>query len=160
RDQDLPRGLRAQPQLPRRRAPREGSRGRSQELVSAERPSSAPSPAPNVPSNPTTATAATGTAAPLLSVENLTVELPAGGGRRPGVRGVTFGLRAGESGALGGESGCGKTQLARAILGLSPEGARVTGAVRFGGRNLLALSDPEWRRVRGREIGLVFQEPA
>jgi oligopeptide/dipeptide ABC transporter ATP-binding protein len=97
---------------------------------------------------------------PLLSVENLTVELPAGGALRPALDAVSFTLEAGESVALVGESGCGKSQLARAILGLSPESARVTGAVRFSGRSLLGLSDPEWRAVRGREIGLVFQEPA
>ncbi len=100
------------------------------------------------------------TASPLLAVENLTVELSAGGALRPALRGVTFALEAGESVALVGESGCGKTQLARAILGLSPETARVTGSVRFGGRSLLGLSDTQWRAVRGREIGLVFQEPA
>ncbi|HEY2796648.1 MAG TPA: ABC transporter ATP-binding protein [Thermoanaerobaculia bacterium] len=124
--------------------------------MSAERPPGTPSPAPIAPSPSTTSR----TASPLLSVENLTVELPAGGALRPALRGVTFPLRAGESVALVGESGCGKTQLARAILGLSPESARVTGAVRFGGRDLLALSDAQWRAVRGREIGLVFQEPA
>jgi peptide/nickel transport system ATP-binding protein len=79
---------------------------------------------------------------------------------RPALDGVSFALEAGESVALVGESGCGKTQLARAILGLPPESARVSGAVRFGGRDLLGLSDAEWRAVRGREIGLVFQEPA
>ena len=125
--------------------------------MSAEGPPGTPSPASRVSSSSSAAATA---AAPLLSVENLTVELPADGVRRPAVRGVTFALEAGESVALVGESGCGKTQLARAILGLSPESARVTGAVRFGGRDLLALSDLEWRAVRGREIGLVFQEPA
>jgi peptide/nickel transport system ATP-binding protein len=112
-----------------------------------------PGPAPIAPSPSTTAS-------PLLSVEDLTVELPAGGALRPALRGVTFALVAGESVALVGESGCGKTQLARAILGLSPEAARVTGSVRFGGRDLLPLRDAQWRAVRGREIGLVLQEPA
>ena len=126
--------------------------------MSAEGPPGTPSFASTVSSPSSSSTATTG--APLLSVEDLTVELPAGGVWRPAVRGVTFSLEAGESVALVGESGCGKTQLARAILGLSPESARVTGTVRFGGRDLLALSDPEWRKVRGREIGLVFQEPA
>jgi peptide/nickel transport system ATP-binding protein len=97
---------------------------------------------------------------PLLEVENLTVALPAGGALRPALDGVSLSLAAGESVALVGESGCGKTQLARAILGLSPESARVSGTVRFAGRDLLGLSDAEWRAVRGREIGLVFQEPA
>jgi len=97
---------------------------------------------------------------PLLRVEDLRVELPVGGRLRPAVDGVTFALAAGESVALVGESGSGKTQLARAILGLSPPGARVTGRVVYAGRELLDVPERLWRSVRGREIGLVFQEPA
>jgi peptide/nickel transport system ATP-binding protein len=88
------------------------------------------------------------------------VELPLDGKLSAAVDGVSFTLSAGESVAVVGESGCGKTQLARAILGLSPEGARVTGRVVSAGRPLLGLSEREWAEVRGREIGLVFQEPA
>ncbi len=98
--------------------------------------------------------------APLLSVEGLRVEVPVDGVRRPAVDGVSFSLAAGEGLAIVGESGCGKTQLARAILGLSPEGARVAGSVRLGGRELSGLSEGEWRGVRGAQIGMVFQEPA
>jgi peptide/nickel transport system ATP-binding protein len=58
-----------------------------------------------------------------------------------------------------GESGCGKTLTGRALLGLAPEGARVRGSVRIRGRELCGASEEEWRRVRGREIALVFQEP-
>lgn len=97
---------------------------------------------------------------PLLSVQNLTVDLPVDGVLRPAVDGVSFEIEAGEAVALVGESGCGKTQLARAILGLPPEGGRLRGRVSYAGRDLLALSDREWREVRGREIGMVFQEPA
>ncbi len=100
------------------------------------------------------------TPAPLLSVEDLRVELPVNGVLRPAVDGVSFALGAGRALAVVGESGSGKTQLVRAILGLSPEGARVTGRVLCAGRDLSTLSDREWREVRGREIGLVFQEPA
>jgi oligopeptide/dipeptide ABC transporter ATP-binding protein len=99
-------------------------------------------------------------AAPLLSVEDLTVELPAGGALRPAVDRVCFSLGGGECVAVVGESGCGKTQLARAILGLVPDGGRMSGRVRYGDRELLALSDREWGAVRGGEIGMVFQEPA
>ena len=100
--------------------------------------------------------------APLLEVEDLRVELPAGeaGAFRPAVDGMSFRLVPGESVAVVGESGSGKTQLARALLGLSPEGARVSGRVAYGGRPLVGLGERAWRRLRGREIGLVFQEPA
>lgn len=97
---------------------------------------------------------------PLLSVENLSVELSVGGGLRPAVDGVSFALASGEAVAVVGESGCGKTQLARALLGLSPEGARVGGRIVFAGRDLTGASERDWRSVRGRQIGMVFQEPA
>lgn len=73
---------------------------------------------------------------------------------------MSFTLAAGESLAVVGESGSGKTQLARALLGLPPGGARVSGHLASGGRDLLSLSEDEWRGVRGGQIGLVFQEPA
>ncbi len=88
------------------------------------------------------------------------MELPVGGRLRPAVDGMSFALSPGESVAIVGESGSGKTQLARALLGLSPEGARVSGRVLYGGRPLLELDERGWRELRGREIGLVFQEPA
>jgi oligopeptide/dipeptide ABC transporter ATP-binding protein len=100
--------------------------------------------------------------APLLTVEDLRVELPVGegGSFRAAVDGMSFTLFPGESAAVVGESGSGKTQLARALLGLSPEGARVSGRVVYGGRTLGALDERAWGTLRGREIGLVFQEPA
>ena len=97
---------------------------------------------------------------PLLCVENLSVELPVDGILRCAVDGISFTLDAGEAVAAVGESGCGKTQLARAILGLTPEGGRVTGRVLHEGRDLLGLSEAQWQSVRGRRIGMVFQEPA
>ena len=103
-----------------------------------------------------------GSASPLLAVEDLRVELPAGedGRFRPAVDGMSFALLPGESVAMVGESGSGKTQLARALLGLSPEGARVSGSLTYDGRPLPGLDERGWRALRGREIGLVFQEPA
>jgi len=100
------------------------------------------------------------TGATLLSVEDLTVALPAGGALRPAVDRVSLAVAAGESLALVGESGSGKTQLLRAIVGLSPEGARVSGRVRLGGRDLRSLPESAWGSVRGGDIGTVFQEPA
>lgn len=73
--------------------------------------------------------------------------------------GVSFDLAAGESLAVVGESGCGKTLTARALLGLAPDAARTTGSIRLRGVELAGSPDEEWRRVRGREISLVFQEP-
>jgi oligopeptide/dipeptide ABC transporter ATP-binding protein len=98
--------------------------------------------------------------APLLSVEDLRVELPVDGVLYPAVDGVSLALEAGRALAVVGESGSGKTQLLRAILGLQPDGARRSGRVLCSGRDLSTLSDREWRAVRGREIGMVFQEPA
>ena len=79
----------------------------------------------------------------LLSVEDLRVELPVGDELFPAVDGVSFSLAPGEAVALVGESGCGKSQLARAILGLSPEGGRVSGRVVFAGRDVLTLPERE-----------------
>jgi peptide/nickel transport system ATP-binding protein len=93
-------------------------------------------------------------------VRDLRVEVSVGGRLAPAVNGVDFDLAAGESLAVVGESGCGKTLLARALLGLAPEAARVSGSISIGGRELVGSSAEEWRRVRGRQISLVFQEPA
>jgi peptide/nickel transport system ATP-binding protein len=97
---------------------------------------------------------------PLLSVRDLRVDLPIGGRWFPAVDGVDFELEAGESLAIVGESGCGKTVLARALLDLAPEGARISGDVRLSGASLLALPEKDWCRVRGGEMALLFQEPA
>src|SRR5215467_13386764 len=97
---------------------------------------------------------------PLLSVRNLTVELSLSGKWRPAVAGVSFDLAAGESLAVVGETGCGKTLLGRALVNLAPEGARVAGRVQLRGNDLFGLSESEWTKVRGGEIAMVFQEPA
>lgn len=92
-------------------------------------------------------------------MRDLVVEVPAGVRLAPAVDGVSFDLAAGESLAVVGESGCGKTLMARALLGLTPDTARTSGSIRFRGRELAGSPEEEWRRVRGREISLVFQEP-
>ncbi len=97
---------------------------------------------------------------PILSVRNLTVELPIGGEWRPAVNGVSFDLRQGESLAVVGETGCGKTLLGRALVNLTPEAARVSGTIACRGRDLRLLRESEWEKVRGGEIAVVFQEPA
>ena len=86
--------------------------------------------------------------------------MPVAGRFYPAVDGVSFDLGQGECLAIVGESGCGKTLLARALVNLPPEGARVSGSVRLDGAELTGLSEEAWRRVRGGQIGLVFQEPA
>jgi peptide/nickel transport system ATP-binding protein len=91
----------------------------------------------------------------LLRVENLTV----GFGATEAVRGLSLEIGAGESLGLVGESGSGKSVTSLAVLGLLPEGARVQGRIEFDGRELLGMSAPELRRLRGREIAMIFQEP-
>jgi peptide/nickel transport system ATP-binding protein len=97
---------------------------------------------------------------PLLSVEHLTTAFPIDGRWTPAVNDVSFSLGAGETLAIVGESGCGKSLTALSILRLvDPPGRIVSGAVRFEGRDLLGLSEREMRRMRGAAIGLVLQEP-
>jgi peptide/nickel transport system ATP-binding protein len=96
----------------------------------------------------------------ILSVRDLKVELPLSGAWRPAVNGVSFDLHEGESLAVVGETGCGKTLLGRALINLAPEAARVSGAILYRGRDLLRLTEAEWGKVRGGEIAFVFQEPA
>jgi len=96
----------------------------------------------------------------LLAVEHLTTAYPIDGRWTPVVNDVSFTVDAGETVALVGESGCGKSLTALSILRLvDPPGRVVSGAVRFEGRDLLSLDEREMRAVRGPSIGLVLQEP-
>src|SRR3981081_1042307 len=100
----------------------------------------------------------------LLTVRNLTVELPTARGWIRPVNEVSLRIGAGESLGLVGESGSGKTMLALALMGLLPPGARVGGAAvlqRSGTSesNLAQMNEKAWRAVRGREVAMVFQEP-
>jgi peptide/nickel transport system ATP-binding protein len=93
---------------------------------------------------------------PLLSVENLTIAFP----KAVPVRGMSFAVNAGETVAIVGESGSGKSLTGLALMGLLPPGARrASGAMRLAGRDLAGLDDQAMRRVRGREIAMIFQEP-
>ncbi|BCB76661.1 ABC transporter ATP-binding protein [Phytohabitans flavus] len=100
------------------------------------------------------------TAEALLSVRGLTLDL-VGGTAQPGlVKDVEFTVPKGRSVALIGESGCGKTLTAMAILGLLPRAVRVVaGEIVFAGTDLLTCSPRELRRIRGGPVGAVFQEP-
>ncbi|MFI9837907.1 ABC transporter ATP-binding protein [Nonomuraea sp. NPDC051941] len=76
------------------------------------------------------------------------------------LRGVDLALEPGRVHGLAGESGSGKTMTGLAVLGLVPHGARVSGAIRLGERDLLTLPPKELNRVRGGEVAMVFQDPA
>jgi oligopeptide/dipeptide ABC transporter ATP-binding protein len=96
----------------------------------------------------------------LLDVHDLRVRFTYRGRIIRAVNGVNFSVAPGETLAVIGESGSGKTVTSRALMGLLPASARVHGSVRFEGRELLGLSERELRDVRGREISMVFQDPA
>ena len=98
-------------------------------------------------------------AAPLLEVTDLRVRLATPRGPADAVRGVSFALERGQTLGLIGESGCGKSITALALLGLLPERAEVSGSIRFDGAELVGRSDAELCRLRGNRIGIVFQEP-
>src|SRR5439155_10446442 len=97
----------------------------------------------------------------LLDVKNLQTQFAISGGVVRAVDGVSWDVRAGETVALVGESGCGKSVSALSVMRLvsAPAGRIVGGQILFKGRDLLQLSDEEMRAVRGREIGMIFQEP-
>ena len=99
------------------------------------------------------------TAQPVVSVRDLRVYYGTTRGPVRAVDGVSLDISAGEVVGLVGESGCGKSTLGRGILGLLPEGAVSDGEVRYGGRNLVGMSDKELRHLRGPDLGLIFQEP-
>ena len=98
---------------------------------------------------------------PLLTVEQLAISFPSEAGRTPVVDRVALSIAAGETLALVGESGCGKSITALSIMRLVPRPGRVepTSRIRFEGRDLLSLPVPEMRNVRGSRIGMIFQEP-
>ena len=99
--------------------------------------------------------------ATLLQVRNLTTQFFTSSGTVRAVDNVTFHVDEGETVAVVGESGCGKSVSALSILRLVPwpPGKIVGGSINFMGQNLLEMGDEDIRRVRGREISMVFQEP-
>lgn len=99
-------------------------------------------------------------AAPLLEVEDLRVEFRTRDGVAKAVNGVSFSLHEGETLAVLGESGSGKSVTAQAIMGIldSPPGFVTGGSVRFRGHDLLHLRDDERRAYRGRSIAMIFQD--
>ena len=96
----------------------------------------------------------------LLSVSDLHTSFFTYAGEVKAVDGVSFSIEEGEAVALVGESGCGKSVTALSIMGLiNPPGKILSGSIDFGGRNLLGLSERELQRIRGNEIGMIFQDP-
>jgi peptide/nickel transport system ATP-binding protein len=98
---------------------------------------------------------------PLLEVADLRVRIGHGERCVQPVDGVGFSIAGGETFALLGESGCGKSMTALALLRLLPDGGRIeSGTVRFGGQDLLARTEAGMREVRGGQLAMIFQEPS
>ena len=99
--------------------------------------------------------------APLLSVENLRIELTTRDGVAPVIDDLSFTLNAGETLSFVGESGCGKSMTALAIMGLLPDkiGRVAAGRIVFDGEDLTTASDARLRDIRGNDISMIFQEP-
>jgi oligopeptide/dipeptide ABC transporter ATP-binding protein len=92
---------------------------------------------------------------PVLDVRGLTIGFPA----RQVVAGIDFSIRAGRTLGVVGESGCGKTLTALAVMGLVPQPGRVGGSVLLEGQEMLRQPPAAWSRVRGARVAMVFQEP-
>jgi peptide/nickel transport system ATP-binding protein len=95
----------------------------------------------------------------LLEVSDLRVTLQTHRGIVRALRGLSFALQRGGTLGLIGESGCGKSLTALALMGLLPDGAVVNGSIRFDGRELTTLDEPALCQLRGHRMGMVFQEP-
>ncbi|MGU3647234.1 ABC transporter ATP-binding protein [Microbacterium sp. C23T] len=99
------------------------------------------------------------TGSPLLEVSGLSVDFAVDNYWVPAAKKLDYSVESGKALAIVGESGSGKSASSMAMLGLLPSNARVTGSVKLGGREILGLRKDDLRRVRGREIAVIFQEP-
>ncbi len=96
---------------------------------------------------------------PLLEVYGLRVTFPSEAGPVEAVRGVSYHVMPGEVLGIAGESGCGKSVSALAVMGLLSRRARITGSVCFEGEELLGRGDKDLSTIRGRRIAMIFQDP-
>jgi peptide/nickel transport system ATP-binding protein len=96
---------------------------------------------------------------PLLSVNHLSVTLPTARGDVQALHGISFAIERGQIVGLIGESGCGKSITALALMGLLPAGSRVQGSVQLDGVELTTLDEKRWCALRGAQVAMVFQEP-
>jgi oligopeptide/dipeptide ABC transporter ATP-binding protein len=95
----------------------------------------------------------------LLSVRDLTVTLMTGSGPADAVRNLSFDVKKGEILGIAGESGSGKTMTALSILGLLPYKGKASGSIRFDGEELVDFTPKDFRRIRGRDVAMIFQDP-
>ena len=96
----------------------------------------------------------------ILEVENLRVEFPYKRQNLKAVNGVSFHMKRGETLGFVGESGCGKSTTAKAVMRLLAETAQIPeGSITYMDKDVLALNKEELRKIRGKEIGMIFQDP-
>lgn len=96
----------------------------------------------------------------ILRVKDLRISFRAYGGLVQAVRGVSFDLKRGETVAIVGESGSGKSVSVKAIMGILPQNAIIeSGEILYGGKDLIKVSEDDFHEIRGKRIGLIFQDP-